>query len=74
MPKRTLKRLWFKYVAVWNRIVISTALFIVWLFVLTPTALIRRFLKKTMPVKSSRDTSFLKKSPPVSSDHWTQPF
>ena len=74
MDRQSIKKIWFKYVSLWNKGVIFIVLCIIWLLILTPTAIIRRFFQKIFYEKQKKQTSFLKKSSAISSNHFTQPF
>ena len=69
----TLKNTWIKYVTIYNKTVITCLLTLVWFLVLTPTAIIRRFFLIIFTPKKKKD-SFLIKTPPLSSNHFKNPF
>ena len=70
----TFKKLWIKYVSLWNKGVIYIVLVIIWFLILTPTALIRKIFQRLFFLKQKEQNSFLKKSTQLSLSHFTKPF
>ena len=74
MNTKVIKKSWFKCVALWNNTVIFCLLLIIWLLVLTPTAIVKKLFQKKFQLKEKNKNSFLKKSTSVLPDHFKQPF
>jgi len=75
--KNTFKKTWMKYVRLWNEFVIQVVLIVIWFFVLTPTAVIRRGLLKVFYRKQSsvkKVKTFYKKSDSLDKNHFVRPF
>ena len=71
---KILLKFWMKIVSLWNKAVISIFLFIIWFFILTPTALIKRAVQAIKNKNKKEPESFLKKSISLDSKHFTKPF
>lgn len=74
MKSRAIKKVYIKYVKLWNQFVIQAFLILIWLFILTPTALIRRMVQNLFSAKSKKPESFFKKSAKIDPDHFLRPF
>ena len=68
-----LKNKWIWSVNVYNKTIIFCLLAIIFFFVLTPIAVIRRFLLKIFISKKTKN-SYLIKSPTPSFNHFKDPF
>ena len=71
---KSVKKIWLEFVALWNRTVVFCLLVLIWFLVLTPTAIVRRYLQRMFSSKQTKKTSFLKKSFPISPNHFKTPF
>ena len=70
--KRLLKR-WIKIVAVFNNALIFVLLLVIWIFILTPTAFLRKLFQIIKPAKE-QPKSWLKKSISLDPKHFIKPF
>ena len=71
---KSIKKIWIKYVKIWNHFVIQLVLIMIWFLVLTPTALLKRSFKRIFTSKQKAQKSFFKKSTALNSDHFLMPF
>jgi len=74
MKLKHFKKTWIKYVKIWNEFVIQAFLIIIWVFILTPTALIRRVFLKLFSSQPKKLETFFKKSDTLNDDHFLRPF
>ena len=71
---KILLKAWLKFAKLWNNTMIIVLLLVIWLFILTPTALIRRFFQTIKNKSATEPDSFLKKSEKLDSEHFIRPF
>lgn len=71
---KILLKAWMKFVFLWNKTVIFTFILIIWFFILTPTAFVRRLFRRIKSLWNNKKDSFLKKSQSLSVENFTRPF
>ena len=74
MNLNRFKKTWMKYVKIWNQFIIQSLLILIWFFILTPTALLRRAFQKLLSPKAKKLETFYKKSDKLKPDHFLRPF
>ncbi|MDE0092221.1 MAG: hypothetical protein OXN83_02915 [Oligoflexia bacterium] len=73
-PLKTLLKGWMKLVAVFNNSLIFVFLLVIWILIVTPTALIRKLFQTIKGQQMKKPDSFFKKPLSLDSEHFTRPF
>ena len=77
MSKSLLQKLlknWIKWMSLINKALISIWLLIIWIVILTPTALLRKLFQALKKQQKNKSDSFLKRSTSLDPKHFTRPF